>query len=840
MSLKIYGTDGVLKSSTGGAGQSNTGSNIGTDGVGVFDQKVGADLQFRNLASLNPEFLDIALDAGDNDIDFTMLGSPTVKILAQKGSAGTINPGDVVYMSGFDSGDGVIEVELADSDNSSAMPSIGIAEDTIDQTTTGSVIVVGPATVNTTGESVGDGIYVDTTPGTWTTTRPTGTTTAIQRLGTISKIGASGTVFVAGALRSNDVPNLEDAKFWVGNASNVATAVSMGGEATMANDGTVTVADGADGTAIHDDVAGEIAAVTLKASPVSGDFILIEDSAAANAKKRITIGTLPAGGEINDLAGDGINGIADDQIAIGSGASTAAYHTLPNGAVSYATGTNTVSQAALANLSDVTGTTGTGSTVVFDTSPTIVTPTIASFVNATHNHEAAAGGNTLASAATPTAIHDDVASEISAVALKASPVSGDFLLIEDSAAGNAKKRITIGTLPAGGEINDLAGDGINGIADNQLAVGTGASTAGYQTLPTSQALAFNGTSFTHATWAQLNKATSDIADITTKSHTSLTDVGTNTHAQIDTHIALTNEHIDWTGAGAGTIHTDNYIEGGAGTDTTAIHDNTASEISAITVKASPVSGDFLLIEDSAAGNVKKHITVGSLPAGSEINDLAGDGISGIADNQLAVGTGAGTAAYATLSTAGAVAFNGTAFSQAASTDLSDTASIVLLTGSQTLTSKTLTAPIITTDQTLTTAGQITVDTTATDGQFVYYDAAEQVLTPHRWCGVPFTDPATLDENIMIMLEYDITIQEVKACGRGGTSVAWELRHSTDADSAGTLIEGNTTTTNGLVDSHTTLTSASVSAGEIIWVELDTVTGTVDDFTIQFRYRIDRS
>lgn len=39
------------------------------------------------------------------------------------------------------------------------------------------------------------------------------------------------------------------------------------------------------------------------------------------------------------------------------------------------------------------------------------------------------------------------------------------------------------------------------------------------------------------TWAQINKATSNIADITTKSHTSLTDIGTNTHAQIDTFIS---------------------------------------------------------------------------------------------------------------------------------------------------------------------------------------------------------------------------------------------------------------------------------------------------------------
>lgn len=36
----------------------------------------------------------------------------------------------------------------------------------------------------------------------------------------------------------------------------------------------------------------EINALPAKASPVSGDFILIEDSEAANAKKRITIGDL--------------------------------------------------------------------------------------------------------------------------------------------------------------------------------------------------------------------------------------------------------------------------------------------------------------------------------------------------------------------------------------------------------------------------------------------------------------------------------------------------------------------------------------------------------------------
>lgn len=53
---------------------------------------------------------------------------------------------------------------------------------------------------------------------------------------------------------------------------------------------------GADADAIHDNAAGEIAAVTEKASPVSADLLLIEDSADSNAKKRVQIGNLPGGG----------------------------------------------------------------------------------------------------------------------------------------------------------------------------------------------------------------------------------------------------------------------------------------------------------------------------------------------------------------------------------------------------------------------------------------------------------------------------------------------------------------------------------------------------------------
>jgi hypothetical protein len=68
-----------------------------------------------------------------------------------------------------------------------------------------------------------------------------------------------------------------------------------------------------------------------------------------------------------------------------------------------------------------------------------------------------------------------------------------------------------------------------------------------------------------------------------------------------------NDHIDWTSS-SGTIHTDNYVEGGPGTDTTAIHDNTASEISIVTEKTTLASADLFLLEDSGAANAKKRVT----------------------------------------------------------------------------------------------------------------------------------------------------------------------------------------------------------------------------------------
>ena len=50
----------------GDVGEANTGSKVGTDGIGVYDGKVNIDLQFRNIA---PKSGKITVELNDNDID---------------------------------------------------------------------------------------------------------------------------------------------------------------------------------------------------------------------------------------------------------------------------------------------------------------------------------------------------------------------------------------------------------------------------------------------------------------------------------------------------------------------------------------------------------------------------------------------------------------------------------------------------------------------------------------------------------------------------------------------------------------------------------------------------
>ena len=95
----------------------------------------------------------------------------------------------------------------------------------------------------------------------------------------------------------------------------------------------------------------------------------------------------------------------------------------------------------------------------------------------------------------------------------------------------------------------------------------------------------------------------------------------------------------------------------AGTDADAVHVNVDAEISGVAAKAVPVDADFLLIEDSANGDAKASITIGTLPiaqaqVSSAVVQVASDAAAAILDTtggvQLA-GTTAGAKVIATTS-----------------------------------------------------------------------------------------------------------------------------------------------------------------------------------------------
>jgi len=131
----------------------------------------------------------------------------------------------------------------------------------------------------------------------------------------------------------------------------------------------------------------------------------------------------------------------------------------------------------------------------------INTATGSVFICTDATNGAAVWSSTAGPGSDTSAIHDDVAGEIDAVSAKATPVAGDKILIEDSADSNNKKKITAGSIDHDALTNFVANEHLDW---TQASVGT-----------------------VHAT---------NYVDNDTTDHTALSNIGTNTHAQIDTHV----------------------------------------------------------------------------------------------------------------------------------------------------------------------------------------------------------------------------------------------------------------------------------------------------------------
>ena len=158
--------------------------------------------------------------------DATSLTGP-VLFNAKNATGVTITKGSVVYIDGV-SGN-TPTVALADADDAAKMPAFGLAYADLADAATGSIITFGDITnLDTDGFVLDNPLYVSTTPGVLTQTKPAGETSLIQNIGLVTRVQqSSGRIKVTGAGRSNDTPNLDDGNIFIGNASNQVTTAAL-------------------------------------------------------------------------------------------------------------------------------------------------------------------------------------------------------------------------------------------------------------------------------------------------------------------------------------------------------------------------------------------------------------------------------------------------------------------------------------------------------------------------------------------------------------------------------------------------------------------------------------
>ncbi len=123
------------------------------------------------------------------------------------------------------------------------------------------------------------------------------------------------------AIKLDDLAATEDNTDLDSSTSKHGLLPKLGGGTTnyLRADGTwVAPPGGTDPDAIHDNVTGEINAIDSKESPVGADVLIIEDSAASFAKKKVSITNLPGGADpdaIHDNVGSEISAISEKTLA---------------------------------------------------------------------------------------------------------------------------------------------------------------------------------------------------------------------------------------------------------------------------------------------------------------------------------------------------------------------------------------------------------------------------------------------------------------------------------------------------------------------------------------------
>ncbi len=267
-------------------------TNALTDGQLIIGN-TGSDPAAANLTSTDSS---VTITNGASSIDLSVPSGPAEKIIFEvvKGSPGTINPFQAIYLSGFNNGMGLSEVELAQSNSPSTMPCIGLAIDTITNSTSGNVICIGRLDgIDTSSFSILDQLYISSsTAGALTPTRPTGATNLIQVIGEVARVNPSnGVMEVFGGGILTRTPNTSQNNAIIGDSNNqpLNTPFVNG----IGSSWTITP-----GTSITLDVTG--GGLTWTEITGTSQALLVNNGYIANNAGLVTL-TLPATAVIGDI-----------------------------------------------------------------------------------------------------------------------------------------------------------------------------------------------------------------------------------------------------------------------------------------------------------------------------------------------------------------------------------------------------------------------------------------------------------------------------------------------------------------------------------------------------------
>ena len=207
-----------------------------------------------------------------------------------KAKAGeALSKGDAVYVSGISGNTPV--VSKADADGANTYPAFGLASADAALNGTLDVITAGQLkNFDTSGFTLGDTLYLSTTPGVLTATPPTGEGSVIQNMGKVEREHPSvGSILVVGAGRAAATPNLNDGNVFIGNSSNKAVTSSFN-----------TLAD------------ARIAANLIDEDNFSTDSATRAPSQqSVKAYVDAQVGAVPVGDITNVVAGSGLSGGGD-------------------------------------------------------------------------------------------------------------------------------------------------------------------------------------------------------------------------------------------------------------------------------------------------------------------------------------------------------------------------------------------------------------------------------------------------------------------------------------------------------------------------------------------------